>query len=383
MGPKFISCGCSSSDTAIPSDAETENDDGNTTLVVQNFRDIEFESELDDSDYNDGELGPSNPSSDLESEGELETEHRQNTSTREHTYHTQASSPETFDDVHHIADVYRDMATMQDVHDDRKSRDEMQQELVALRKHIHGLCDALEVQNSLTQAANSHCTTRIMKRAVGDPSLQTQLSNVKKQKTRGSTKVKARFLTLPELKAAFQVEVEEAERAEQRRIATEKEVQKTAEQSERETRIRREANTKTFDLPLTSYRDKLKDDMHIIARALELPDEGIKAAILLDNIRSHFKQYPELQHEPRFSGLFSNKRRRINPNSSTSNQRSQNISDEVSQLPWQLHYTSVLAGPSNGLTPHCYIPSSHLRLNYNFAAYNHPHHIATSSDHGL
>jgi hypothetical protein len=59
----------------------------------------------------------------------------------------------------------------------------MQRELVALRKHIHGLCDALEVQTSLTQAANSHCT--IMKRAVGD--LRTQLSNVKKQKTRGST----------------------------------------------------------------------------------------------------------------------------------------------------------------------------------------------------
>jgi hypothetical protein len=89
-----------SSGTAIPSDAETENDGGDT-LVVQNFRDIEFdeESELDDPDYEDAELRPSNPSPDLasESEGELETEHsterRQNTSTEGHTYHTRSSSP--------------------------------------------------------------------------------------------------------------------------------------------------------------------------------------------------------------------------------------------------------------------------------------------------
>jgi hypothetical protein len=138
----------------------------------------------------------------------------------------------------------------------------------------------------------------MMKRAVGD--LRTQLlNNVEKQKTRGSTKVKARFFTLPEFKAAF--EIEEAERAERRRIAAEKEDQQTTEQSEHGTRIRREANTKIFNLSLTSYKNK--DDLRIMARALKLPDEGIKAAILLDNIRSHLEQHLEPQHELRFSNL--------------------------------------------------------------------------------
>ena len=74
-----------------------------------------------------------------------------------------------------------------------------------MQKHINTLSGALRVQECHTKAANAHCTKP--KCAISD--LQTQLDNIKKQKVQKSVKVKAWFLTLPELKDTF--EAEEAE----------------------------------------------------------------------------------------------------------------------------------------------------------------------------
>ncbi|KIL65457.1 hypothetical protein M378DRAFT_10832 [Amanita muscaria Koide BX008] len=69
-----------------------------------------------------------------------------------------------------------------------------------------------------------------------------------------STKVKARFGTLPELKAAFQEE--EAQRLEQERLNAEKEAQKTAETAARNARIATDTILRTIDSSLSAYKRK-------------------------------------------------------------------------------------------------------------------------------
>ncbi|KAF8991166.1 hypothetical protein BDQ17DRAFT_1171684, partial [Cyathus striatus] len=112
-------------------------------------------------------------------------------------------------------------------------------------------------------AANSHCT--IMGRL--NSQLRIKLDNNTKKNSSWSTmKVKARFLTHPQLKAAHAKEFEEHN--ERKKVAVEKQKQKESEIEETETRIRHDAATKTFELPLSSY--KRKDDLRTIARALGL-----------------------------------------------------------------------------------------------------------------
>ena len=217
-----------------------------------------------------------------------------------HHHSTHSSSQEAFNDISDlITQVHSDMGVKQHSHDNIKSHHDLQEELYSLRKHIHLLCNALQVQDSLKRAADAHCT--IMKRTVSD--LRMQLTNMKKQTNHGSTKVKAWFLTLPELKDSF--EVEEAERAERQRITADKDSQKAAEQAEREAQIQEEASGKIFELPLNSY--KCKDDLRTIARALNLSDHGLKVADLTESIRTHLDEHPELQNNPRFSSLFASK----------------------------------------------------------------------------
>jgi len=84
-----------------------------------------------------------------------------------------------------------------------------------------------------------------------------QIDNLLKKKLHGSTKVKARFVSLPELREAF--EAEEVERQEHEKENAEKEAQKTAEMAARNVRIIVDTASKIFDNPLSSY--KLKDDL--------------------------------------------------------------------------------------------------------------------------
>ena len=99
-----------------------------------------------------------------------------------------------------------------------------------------------------------------------------QIENLTKKKTRTSTKVKACFGTLPELKAAF--EEEEAQHLEQERLNAEKDAQKTAETVTRNTRIATDSVLQTFDNSLSAY--KRKDDLLpvTIASALEIVTTG-------------------------------------------------------------------------------------------------------------
>ena len=174
-------------------------------------------------------------------------------------------------------------------------------ELIA---ELNQLRDSLKQKEAEIQAANAHCT--IMKRALSDAN--TRVDNLKKKKTRGSTKVKARWIALPELKEA--IYAEEAERVERVKQHAEKEAQKSAESVVRNARIAKDTLTRTFDAPLSSY--KRKDDLVILAGTLEITTAGT-VAVLTERVKEHLKSHPELANNQRFAGLFPDAQRRVNP----------------------------------------------------------------------
>ncbi|KAM6491483.1 hypothetical protein JOM56_013052 [Amanita muscaria] len=173
-------------------------------------------------------------------------------------------------------------------------------------------------------AANAHCT--IIQRCMADAN--KQIENLTKKKTRTSTKVKACFGTLPELKAAF--EEEEAQRLEQERLNAEKEAQKTAETAVRNARIATDTILRTFDNSLSAY--KRKDDLLTIAGALQIVTTGTVPQ-LTARIKEHLHAHPDLVSNPRFAGLFG--------------QRHANISGSHSEPTMTVPAASLLPTPSH------------------------------------
>jgi hypothetical protein len=148
-----------------------------------------------------------------------------------------------------------------------------------------------------------------------------ELENLKR-KSHCSVKTSARYVTHPALREQWAITQEEKARKE--REAAQKEAQKTVDEATRKLQIQEAIQTRIFTgapslifivkyllffqtVPLSSY--KLKDDLIILASTL-----GLNAAGTINNlntqIRSHLSVHPELQHDARFSGLFSSNRRR-------------------------------------------------------------------------
>jgi hypothetical protein len=181
---------------------------------------------------------------------------------------------------------------------DKRSREEVAMENVALQHRLQLYEKAnLELQ-ALIDSANAHCT--LMQRSA--TTALTALENTKR-KTRRSVKTGARFVTHPELKEAF-----EAERVV--RLAKEKEAADTAakkavDDAARTARISQDTASKIFNQALSAY--KLKDDLITVAGALELSITGTKGD-LIGRIKDHLAAHPELSHNPRFTGLFGGRR---------------------------------------------------------------------------
>lgn len=186
--------------------------------------------------------------------------------------------------------------------DQAKSQDDLFADVRNLCDIIRTLCETTHNQAAQIEASNAHCT--IMKRKL--QAKQTELYNFKKKKERGSTKVKARFITLPGLKAAFYAE--EAVRQEKEHQATQKVVQREVEEASLEAHIVKEAATRVFTNALSSY--KTKADLRILARALHLNDDGTNPS-LIERIQKYLNANTALlKQDPRFSGLFGSTRRR-------------------------------------------------------------------------
>ena len=143
-------------------------------------------------------------------------------------------------------------------------------------------------------AANSHCT--IIQHELGE--VRVQLDNATKKKTRGSTKIKARFLTSKNMRAEF--DKEDAERREKERVAAEKEKQKEADAAVRANQLANDAVNHTFSGKLKNYK---KDDLRALALALKLSDLGNKEE-LNKRINNHFEDHPTDKDIPRFAPLF-------------------------------------------------------------------------------
>jgi len=165
-----------------------------------------------------------------------------------------------------------------------------------------------------------------------------QIENLTKKKTCTSTKVKAHFGTLPELKAAFQEE--EAQCLEQERLNAEKEAQKTAETMAQNAYIATDTILWTFDNSLSTY--KCKDDLLTIAGALQIATTGTVPQLTV-HIKEHLHTHPDLASNPRFAGLFRQGGRQHANNSGSHSEPSM-----MAQVP----ATSLL------LTPSCSYSSS-------------------------
>lgn len=140
------------------------------------------------------------------------------------------------------------------IHDDeKKTHEELVQEVQCLWNQVNGLSMSLSMQVAKLKASNMHCT--VIHCELGD--VWTQLKNVQAKNSHGSTKIKGRILTLPEMRAAF--DVEEKEREEKECIEREKEVQKAADALSWSAQVAQDIVSKVFDKPLTTY--KQRDDV--------------------------------------------------------------------------------------------------------------------------
>ncbi|KAG6863778.1 hypothetical protein C0991_003264 [Blastosporella zonata] len=132
-------------------------------------------------------------------------------------------------------------------------------------------------------------------------SVSASLMTLITPKTCGSTKIKAHFVTHPELKDAF--EEEEKEHLEKERVKAEKEAQKVVDANVRNTQIACKSVLKTFELPITLY--KKKEDFEILATVLEISVKGTVQE-LTQRIKDYLAQHKEeLEKIPCFAGLFS------------------------------------------------------------------------------
>ena len=138
----------------------------------------------------------------------------------------------------------------------------------------------------------------IMARALEDAN--TQIANMLKKKTRGTTKIKARWVALLELKDTF--EAEEANRKEQEWCNAEKEAQKQADYLARQSQITKETVLKNFNCPYSAC--KLKDKLIVLASALELDTTGT-ILVLKECIKEYLDLHKnELVQNPWFMHLF-------------------------------------------------------------------------------
>lgn len=286
---------------AIPSDIESDSDDDDESGVAVDqtqpcpFTEEELQSDDDDSDANsdfdmDEWMGVT--SGDSEDDSEEEDLNADNTFIRNNITLRASLLSKCLD----FNDMLAKIANVPQAVDEAKSLPQLLEEVRVLRSQVRQLCDTLQIRDASIEAANAHCT--IIKRALAD--VRQQLANTVKKKERGSKKTKARYLTLPGLRAVFDANDEERKRKKEEEAL--KGAQKVTETRELELRITEQANSRVFDCPLSFYL-KSRVELRIVARSLGIADTGTKDNIF-QLIDEHLKQHPELKTQERFTGLF-------------------------------------------------------------------------------
>ena len=169
--------------------------------------------------------------------------------------------------------------------------------------HAQGqdLMGSITTLNAQLSTSNVHCSM-----AKHDLEL-TRDQQATRKKRRGPTKkFEARYITHADMKDTFETQLKEKEAKEAKE--QEKRAQKQAETEARTARIDTDVVLKTFDCPISTY--KRKDDLITISRALRVtiePKDTINHLTL--KIKTQMAQNPSLATNPRFSALFSERRR--------------------------------------------------------------------------
>lgn len=253
--------------------------------------------------------------------------------------------------------------------DQRLTTEERLDEIRSLRMQLHCTYQAMESYQAQIGASNSHCTMAKNEAEEG----RVQLENEIRKHSRGSTKIKARFLTKKSLEDDF--DREDAENQERERVNAVKEAQKKSDSVAREERIVQNAALKTFGEPLASL--KRKEDLETLARALRISSTGtIKE--FQDRIKDHLTAHPELRQNPRFQGLFQTQETRRRHHQATATVERNNqvpptiqpVPEKTSESPNPASLTSephLQAGPSThrdtGM-PNTYYPQAHFHYPY-------------------
>ncbi|KIK72593.1 hypothetical protein PAXRUDRAFT_180380 [Paxillus rubicundulus Ve08.2h10] len=151
--------------------------------------------------------------------------------------------------------------------------------------------------NAQLQAANAHCT--LAQHALSQS--QFELNNVKKKKQPcKSMKLRARFVTAPELKEDF--EEAEVEWQEKERSEAAKQAKRKVDDEVRLTQIECDIRSKTFDT-LTTFRRK--DDYIMLAGALGISKDGT-----IEELKTRIREYlsdpshADIAQNSRFAALF-------------------------------------------------------------------------------
>ena len=177
------------------------------------------------------------------------------------------------------------------------TKEELWNELQRMYQQDTALFESNRMLTSQLEAANAHCTLAM--RALSQSRLE--LDNVKKKKQpQKSVKLRARFVTLPELKEDF--EKAEEERREKEKAEGEKLAKKKADGEVRLSQIEQDIRSKMFD-SLSTFRRK--DDYITLAGALGISREGT-----VEELKTRIKDYladpshADIAQNPRFAALF-------------------------------------------------------------------------------
>ena len=178
--------------------------------------------------------------------------------------------------------------------DCKLSHKDLLKELQSVQQQLQYTHQARGCALGLLSAANAHCT--MVRQELS--TVRIQLDSARKSKERGSTKVKAHFVTSRDLHERFGEE--DAALKEHDRIAEERQKQKEVETAEHERCVADHALNRVFTGRMSSYK---KNDFRALAIALGLSDKGTNTE-LSSRIKGHLDQHPDLHSNPRFAGLY-------------------------------------------------------------------------------
>jgi hypothetical protein len=155
--------------------------------------------------------------------------------------------------------------------DCKLSHEDLLKELRSVRQQLQYTHQAHGCALGLLSAANAHCT--MVRQELS--TVRIQLDSARKSKERGSTKVKACFVTSRDLCERFGEE--DAALKERDRIAEERQKQKEVETAEHERCVADHALNRVFTGRMSSYK---KNDFWALAIALGLSDKGTNMELL-------------------------------------------------------------------------------------------------------